>query len=97
LGSDIAVGNIRDGYGAMVDHVDAEIALPPFGYVVTSTLSHKRKTLAEHQKLCDITGFARYGFNIWTTVWLKLPAVETHEPLPLDYRSKTEVEEHHRK
>lgn len=74
-------------------YVEAEVALPPFGYCV-STIVKDAKSLAEYQGLCDITWFARYDYNIWTRVSVCLPAKETHEPLPLDYRSRSEIEAH---
>jgi len=77
-----------------IDYVNAEIALPPFGYCVTSTSRKGIKSLAEHQGLYDITRFAHFDYNVWTTVYLTLPIRETHEPFPLDYRHDAEVKEH---
>ena len=76
--------------------VDAEVALPPFGYVVVSSFKPKSRMLPDMLDLYDITWFSEFDYNIWTSVFLRLPAKETHEAFPLDYRTKTEVEEHYR-
>ena len=77
-----------------IDYVDAEVSRPPFGYCVTSSTKREKKSLAESQGLCNITGFANYDFNEKTTIHLHIPFRETHEPLPLDYRSAEEVKKH---
>lgn len=77
-------------------YVDAEVALPPFGYVVVSSFKPKSRMLPDMLDLYDITWFSEFDYNIWTSVFLRLPVKETHEAFPLDYRTKTEVEEHYR-
>jgi hypothetical protein len=75
-------------------YVEAEVALPPFGYCV-STPIRNTKSLADNQGLYEITWFSRYDYNDWIPVHLRLPIKETHEPLPLDYRSEEEVAAHY--
>lgn len=77
------------------NYVEAEVALPPFGYCITSPVRGV-KSLAESQRLYDITWFSAYSYNNWTPIHLRVPVRETHEPFPLDYRSEEEVEEHYR-
>lgn len=73
------------------DLVNAELALPPFGYCITSRTKSKSKSLAEHQGLYEITWFSEFDYNHWTTVDLRLPVKQTHTPFPLDYRTKEEI------
>ncbi|MBN1564459.1 MAG: hypothetical protein JXA10_11510 [Anaerolineae bacterium] len=86
----------KDGREFGVSYIDAEVALPPFGYHITSSL-RDRKTIGESQGLCEITDFSHYRYNQIRQVFLKMPALETHEPFPLDYRSKSEVDDHYRR
>jgi len=92
--SGMAVMNIQTGAS---NYIDSEIALPPFGYCVTSSKRKQNSSLAEEQDLCEIGWLSNFDYNIWTTIFLRLPLLETHMPFPLDYRSKAEVEEHNRK
>jgi hypothetical protein len=85
--SNKAVGNFER---QAISYVDAEVALPPFGYCVTST-SIQHKSLADAMGLCDITRFAQYDYDRQRTVFLRLPGFETNEPFPLDYRRKDEI------
>lgn len=73
------------------DYVDAEIALPPFGYCLTSTRRRRGPSLASQQGLCHIDFFAQFDYNIWTTVFLRPPLVHVRSPFPLDYRSEEEI------
>jgi hypothetical protein len=75
-----------------IEFVNSEIALPPFGYCVTSTSTKGTKSFAESQGLYDISWFSDYNF--WTAVYPKLCVRETHGPFALDYRSEAEVKEH---
>lgn len=87
--SGAVIMNTKTGSGAFVR---AEISLRPFGYCVCSPV-RKTKLLASSQGLCDISWFSEFDYNVWTEVYLRLPLLETHEPFPLDYRTKTEIEE----
>lgn len=89
--SDMVIANVKTGGG---NYVEAEVALPPFGYCVTKPV-RGMQSLATQQKLYDISWFADYAYNVWIPVYLRLPLRETHEPMPLDYRTHKEVEEHH--
>lgn len=73
-----------------VSYIDAEIALPPFGYCVSSSRKGNN-ILATSKQLYNIGWFSRFDYNIWTQVQLRLPVLETNSPLPLDYRTKDEV------
>ena len=81
------------GHGSFVE---AEVALPPFGYCITTNL-RRTKPLPDYHQLYDISWFARYDYDEWSPIYLQLPVRETHEPLPLDYRSKAEIEAHYKK
>lgn len=74
-----------------IEYVNAEIALPPFGYCITSTHRKGQKTLAEHKGLCDISWFSEFDYNAWTTIYLNLPLKAVSTPFPLDYRTEEEV------
>jgi len=91
--SDMVIVKADSGSGS---YVEAEVALPPFGYCISKPIKNM-KSLAEYQGLYDITWFGEYDYNDLVSVHLRLPARDTHEPFPLDYRSKEEVESHHKK
>lgn len=76
------------------DYVEAEISLPPFGYCVSTPIKGS-KSLAETQGLYEITWFSDFAYDEWVPVHLRLPSKETHEPLPLDYRSESEIASHY--
>ena len=82
---------LRKGLGDPV-YIEAEIALPPFGYTVTKP-QKEYDSLSRNDELCDITWFSDYAYNEWTPIQLRMPAKETHQPLPLDYRSREQIEE----
>jgi hypothetical protein len=84
--SDIGIMKIDGGYSS---YVEAEVALPPFGYCVSTNVGQS-KSLADYQGLYDITWFSEYRYDEWSPVYLKLPKLETHGPVPLDYRTKAE-------
>jgi hypothetical protein len=77
------------------DYVEAEVSLPPFGYCITTPMKGK-KSLAETQGLFEITWFSKFAYDEWLPVYLRLPSKATHEPLPLDYRSESEINEHYK-
>lgn len=77
------------------DYVEAEVSLPPFGYCITTPMKGK-KSLAETQGLYEISWFSKFAYDEWLPVYLRLPSKATHEPLPLDYRSESEITEHYK-
>jgi hypothetical protein len=87
LASEAAVG--RTDLGATV-FVLAEVALPPFGYVILKA-EYDGDLIAKHQQLCDISHFSNFQYGEKAEIFLTLPILETHEPFPLDYRSKEEI------
>ena len=91
--SDMVVTRFDTGAGS---YIEAEVAIPPFGYCISKPVRNM-KSLANEQRLCDITWFAQFDYDIWTQVWLSIPMRETVEPLPLDYRSEEEVDDHYQK
>lgn len=64
----------------------SELAFPPFGYVIT------REEMPPDKRLQDITFFARFSFNDWTQIPLKLPLLPVASWIPADYRTKDELE-----
>jgi hypothetical protein len=91
--SDMVISKVDNN---SMSYVEAEVALPPFGYCVTKSIKNTL-SIAQNEGLSDITWFSQFDYNIWTTVYLEIPLRETNEPFPLDYRTKEEVDEHHRK
>ncbi len=91
--SDMVITKIDSG---SMSYVEAEIALPSFGYSITKSIK-KRPSIPEIEELCDIIWLSNFESHITETVYLKISLRETHEPFPLDYRTKKEVDEHHRK
>ncbi|MEK7724938.1 MAG: hypothetical protein AAB336_11345 [Acidobacteriota bacterium] len=67
------------------DFVLAEVALPPFGFVVLSAMPEKKSSV-KSENLCSINHFANYDYNGWITVFLKIPIHRIWSPTPLDYR-----------
>ncbi len=63
----------------------SEITFPPFGYVMTTG------TNLPDERLVEITHFARYSYNDFTVLTLRLPVLPTYIAIPGDYRSKDEV------
>jgi hypothetical protein len=72
--------------------VETEVALPPYGYCITSGSSNPKENLARSAGLCEITHFTRYSYNVWTRFGLQIPVLETHQPFPLDYRDESQIE-----
>lgn len=63
----------------------SEIAFPPLGYVLSFGLEPLDNELA------DISFFAKYPYNDWTSLYLKLPVYPVHTWYPGDYRGKKEI------
>jgi hypothetical protein len=66
-------------------HVFAEIAFPPFGFVLTGD----QKPI--HPMLLDITFMGQYTYRLRQTLFLKLPVLPINTWLPGDYRTKEEI------
>jgi hypothetical protein len=64
----------------------SEIAFPPLGYVLSFGLEPL------DNELVDISFFARYPYDDWTSIQLKLPVNPVHTWYPGDYRSKKEIQ-----
>jgi hypothetical protein len=65
--------------------VASEIAFPPLGYVMTFDCPPVRPDLV------DISYFAKYTYNDFRDVAIRLPVLDAYTPFPCDYRSKEEV------
>jgi hypothetical protein len=63
----------------------SEITYPPFGYVMTIDSDPPDK------RLFEITHFARYSYNEFVVLPLRLPVLPTHLSLPGDYREKEQI------
>lgn len=63
----------------------SEIAFPPLGYVLSFGLE------SLDSKLADISFFAKYSYNDWTSIYLKLPVFPVNTWHPGDYRSKEQL------
>ena len=68
-----------------MDFVLAEVALPPFGFVILNSIPD-RKSSVTNENMCSINHFSKYEYNVWTTVYLKIPIHRIWSPTPLDYR-----------
>lgn len=86
--SGMAVLNARTG---AMNYIDAEIAFPPFGYCMTSTRRRERRSMAEETGLYDMGWFSTFEYNLWTTVYLRMPKLQANTPFPLDYRTSEEI------
>ncbi|MBX3053910.1 MAG: hypothetical protein KF753_20705 [Caldilineaceae bacterium] len=82
---------VFDARNGSMNHIDAELAFPPFGYCLTSTRRQKRRSNAIEKGLYDIGWFSHFNYNLWTTVYLKMPKLQTHTPFPLDYRTPEQI------
>jgi hypothetical protein len=67
--------------------VFSEITFPPFGYVLSLA------SPPPDNDLFDISGFAKYRYNDWADVQLRLRAKDIYSWLPGDYRSREEIRE----
>lgn len=56
-----AMLNIETG---TMDHVIAEVALPPLGCVLADETTDRKSAIKEDE-LCSINHFARYYYNVW--------------------------------
>jgi hypothetical protein len=63
----------------------SEITYPPFGYLMTIDSE------PPDGRLFEITHFARYSYNDFKVMNLKLPVLPTHLAYPGDYRTKEEI------
>ena len=63
----------------------SEIAFPPLGYVLSFGLE------SLDSKLADISFFAKYSYDDWTSIYLKLPVFPVNTWHPGDYRSKEQL------
>src|SRR4029077_3260641 len=73
-------------YDRAKQHVFAEIAFPPFGFVLIGDRE------AIHPELCDITHLAEHPFHLKETWWLKLSVLPVVSWLPGDFRTKDELQ-----
>lgn len=64
----------------------SEISFPPLGYVMTL------ESEPPDNRLFEITHFARYDFNEFAVMNLKLPVLPTYLWYPGDYRTKAEID-----
>jgi hypothetical protein len=67
-------------------HVFAEVAFPPFGFILTGD----EKPI--YATLLDITFMGQYQFFLHQTLFLKLPVLPVNTWLPGDFRTKKEIE-----
>ena len=81
-------------FDSVGSYVEAEIALPPLGYCITTPIKGL-KSLADFHGLYDMTWFQQFEYGVWSSVFMQIPAKETHEPLPLDYRTEGQVKSHY--
>lgn len=63
----------------------SEIAFPPLGYILSFGLEPL------DSELTDISFFAKYPYDDWTSLHLKLPVCPVHTWYPGDYRSKKQI------
>lgn len=68
-----------------MDHILAEVALPPLGCVIVHENLDQRSSILE-ENLCPITHFGRYDYNETRVVYLRIPVHRIWSPTPLDYR-----------
>lgn len=68
-----------------------EVSHFPFGFVFTSDGTRPADNLVE------ITHFSRYEYDVFEVIQLQLPDLPTHLGIPLDYRSREEIEEQARR
>lgn len=63
----------------------SEITYPPFGYVMSFDNP-------PHPGLQDLTHFARYNYNTFRSISLRIPALPVISYFPGDYRSQKEID-----
>lgn len=88
IGNEIAMMNLNKGPEVLqvvgISHF-------PFGYIVTSD-----GTRPDESRLCEITHFQRYEYYEPEVAPLHLEVLPTHLGIPLDYRTREEIEEQRR-
>jgi hypothetical protein len=87
LAAGMAVLNIETGSAS---YVRGEVALPPFGYLVSDPLPQK-PDLGAAEGLCEITWFADYAYDEYAALYLRIPGMETNGPVPVDYRTREQM------
>lgn len=65
--------------------VTSEITVPPYGYL----LSFNDAPLDE--RLFEISHFARFDYNQFDVMELRLPVLPTHTSFPADYRTREQI------
>lgn len=66
-------------------HVLSEIAWIPIGYVMTFG------TKAPDDRLADISSFAKYRYDDYVSIPLRLPVLPVYSKFPVDYRSHEQI------
>jgi hypothetical protein len=74
--STAAVANVYTGW----HRAFAELTYPPYGYILTFGDD------APHDDMFEITHFARFPYEHFEVMELRLPVLPTHGPMPGDYR-----------
>jgi len=82
IGDSMAMVNLYKGTDVIMV---TEISHPPYGYVLTTDGTNPS------DKITEISHFRRYEYDEWEVAPLYLPVLETHMPIPLDYRTKQEI------
>ena len=80
---DDALNQYRRDYAKSL--YSSEIAFPPLGYVLSFGLE------SLDSKLADISFLAKYRYDDWTSIHLKLPVFPVNTWYPGDYRSKEQL------
>jgi hypothetical protein len=78
-------GVLSLGSGRNRISVVSEITYSPFGYVMTFNSE------PPDERLFEITHFARYDYNEFVVMPLRLPVLPTHLAFPGDYRDRDEI------
>ena len=84
VGNQMAMVNLNKGPGVVQV---TELSHPPFGYVLTVDGSRP------DDRLYEISYFRRYAYDELEVAPLYPPVLPTHLPIPLDYRSRSEIQE----
>ncbi|MCX5727109.1 MAG: hypothetical protein NT030_08125 [Candidatus Saganbacteria bacterium] len=66
-------------------HVFSEISYPPVGYIMSL------KSEPPNKKMLDISFFARYSYNDWKHLSLRMPVLPVYTWIPADFRTREEV------
>jgi len=83
VGNSIAMVNLNESHDVVQV---TEISHPPFGYVLTVDGSRP------DDRLFEITHFQRYEYGEIEVAFLRPEILPTHLGIPLDYRSREEIE-----